>query len=159
MASVIGNSFCFDFSFCTCTPASPPVEQKVEKVYRFSDTYDATMINGHNETDSLLQDILLYTHSSLYRRVPSEDGKAAIYIGDLADGDPVTLDDGHTWHIKLRKEAKWHNGEPINADTIIYSFKMLIDPLLVNSMANFLYDREIKIKNGFEYYPSPRRCH
>ncbi len=135
-----------------CTPASPPVEQKVEKVYRFSDTYDATMINGHNETDSLLQDILLYTHSSLYRRVPSEDGKAAIYIGDLADGDPVTLDDGHTWHIKLRKEAKWHNDEPINADTIIYSFKMLIDPLLVNSMANFLYDREIKIENGFEYY-------
>ena len=79
-----------------CTPTSPPVEPKVEKVYRFSDTYDATMINGHNETDSLLQDILLYTHSSLYRRVPSEDGKAAIYIGDLADGDPVTLDDGHT---------------------------------------------------------------
>ncbi len=136
-----------------CTPAAPPpVQETPLKVYRFSDTYDAKILNGHNEVDSLLQDILLYTHSSLYRRVPTKDGKAAIYIGDLADGEPECLDDGYTWHIKIRKEAKWHNGEPINADTILYSFKMLIDPFLVNSMANFLYDREIKIKNGFEYY-------
>ncbi len=135
-----------------CTPKVTPPEPPKEKVFRFSDTYDVKSINGHNDTDTLVGDILAYTHSSLYRRVPTEDGKAAIYIGDLADGDPVTLDDGYTWRIKLRKDAKWQNGEPINADTIIYSWKMLIDPLLGNSMANFLYDREIKIVNGFEYY-------
>ncbi|MGI6631810.1 MAG: peptide ABC transporter substrate-binding protein [Bacillota bacterium] len=133
-------------------PAEPPQVSAQPKVFRFSDTYDVKSLNGQNDVDTLVHDVLLYTHSSLYRRVPSADGKAAIYIGDLADGDPECLDDGYTWRIKLRKEAKWHNGEPINADTMMYTFKMLLDPLLSNAMANFLYDREIKIKNGFEYY-------
>lgn len=123
------------------------------KVFRFSDTTDAKSLNTHNSVETILQDIMLYVHSSLYRRVPTPDGKAAIYVGDLADGDPVQVDkDGYVWRINIRKEAKWHNGEPINADTLIYSFKMLIDPKLVNPMANFFYDREIKIRNGFEYY-------
>ncbi len=139
-----------------CTPqATPPPdgdEPPPLKVYRFSDTFDVKSLNGQNDVNTLVHDILLYTHSSLYRMVPSDDGKAALYVGDLADGDPVTIDDGYTWHIKLRKDVVWHNGDPINADTMIYTFKMLIDPNLVNAMANFLYDREIKIKNGFEYY-------
>lgn len=136
-----------------CAPQTPPLEDDPPplKVYRFSDTYDVKSINGQNDTDTLVGDILAYTHSSLYRRVPTEDGKAAIYIGDLADGDPVMIDE-YTWHIKMRKDAVWHNGEPIDANTIIYSWKQMIDPLLVNAMANFLYDREIKIVNGFEYF-------
>ena len=139
-------------SSCTSPSVTPPVVTAQPKIFRFSDTYDVKSLNGHNDVDTLVHDILLYTHSALYRRVPTEDGKAAIYVGDIADGDPVLMDEGYVWRIKLREEAKWHNGEPINADTIIYSFKMLIDPLLVNAMANFLYDREIKILNGFEYY-------
>ncbi len=135
------------------TPAPAPTPTATPKVFRFSDTYDAKSLNTHNDTDTLLQDIMLYVHSSLYRMVPTADGSAAIYIGDLADGDPTPVGtDGYRWQIKIRKNAKWHNGEPINADTMMYSFKMLIDPNLGNAMANFFYDREIKIKNGFEYY-------
>ena len=112
-------------SSCTSPSVTPPVVTAQPKIFRFSDTYDVKSLNGHNDVDTLVHDILLYTHSALYRRVPTEDGKAAIYVGDIADGDPVLMDEGYVWRIKLREEAKWHNGEPINADTIIYSFKML----------------------------------
>lgn len=141
-------------SACSSPSVTPPPQVQAQpKVFRFSDTYDVKSLNGHNDVDTLVHDILLYTHSSLYRRVPTADGMAAVYVGDIADGDPYLADeDGYVWRINLRKEAKWHNNEPINADTIIYSFKMLIDPHLVNAMANFLYDREIKILNGYEYY-------
>jgi oligopeptide transport system substrate-binding protein len=142
-------------SACAKTPETPPVvEVPAEpKVFRFSDTSDAKSLNTHNDVNTILQDIMLYVHSSLYRLVPTADGQAAVYIGDLAAGDPVQMDgEGYVWRISLREEAKWHNGEPINADSIMYSFKMLIDPHLGNAMANFFYDREIQIVNGFEYY-------
>ena len=56
-----------------------------------------------------------------------------------------------TWNIPLRKEACWANGDPINADTVVYSFKMLLDPLLVNQMADFLADYNIKVLNAKAY--------
>ncbi len=75
----------------------------------------------------------------LYRKVPNEDGTAAIIIPDLAAKEPYLVDDdGYVWRIELREDAKWQNGDPINADTFIYSFKMLLDPNLVNSLASML---------------------
>lgn len=124
-----------------------------EKVYRFSDTFDVTTLNPHNSVDALVADIALFTDSMLYRKVPNSDGTAAIIIPDLAAKEPYLADDdGYVWRIELRQDGKWQNGEPINADTWIYSFKMLLDPDLVNSLASMLYDYYIDIENAFEYY-------
>lgn len=128
-------------------------ESVEEKVYRFSDTYDVTTLNPHNSVDSLVADIAIFTDSMLYRKVPNEDGTAAIIIPDLAAKEPYLVDDdGYVWRIELREDAKWQNGDPINADTFIYSFKMLLDPNLVNSLASMLYDYYIDIENAYEYY-------
>lgn len=123
---------------------------ETEKVYRTYMSADCPILNGHDSVESTLQTPHDYCSSPLFRRVPSEDGMSYHYIGDLAAELPVQIDENN-WQIKIREEAKWQNGDPINADTIMYSFKMQLDPILVNQMANFLANYSIKIVNAEEY--------
>lgn len=63
-----------------------------------------------------------------------------IYEG-LVDTDPVSrapypalaaaLPDtsGTTWQIKLRDGAKWHDGQPVTADDVVFTFQRVLDPL------------------------------
>ena len=70
----------------------------------------------------------------------------------LADGAPTTSDGGTTWTIKLRKDATWSTGEPITAQTFIYSWKTGLDPLTMYGSASNIASNYIKVKNGLEYY-------
>lgn len=121
-----------------------------EKVYRTYMSSDCPILNGHDSVESSLQTPHDYCSSPLFRRVPTPDGKGFEYIGDLAAELPIKIDD-FTWQIKIRENATWHNGDPINADTFMYSFKMQLDPILVNQMANFLADYSITIVNATAY--------
>ncbi len=121
-----------------------------EKVYRTYMSSDVTTLDAHNNVQTNVQTPLSYTNATLWLQVPDEDGMNYHYIGDLAEDLPEQIDD-YTWQFKIRQEAKWHNGDPINADTLIYSWKMLIDPTLVNSMANFMW-YYIDIKNAETYF-------
>ena len=139
---------------CEKKEAVSVVKAAPEKVLRFVDNAEVASLNAQIDTNTVIwYSIYYYTHSGLYIRVPTEDGRGAVLIGDIADGDPYLADNtGRVWRINLKRNAKWHNGAPINADTFVYSYKMFIDPLLLNNMANFFYDREIKIVNAYEYY-------
>jgi oligopeptide transport system substrate-binding protein len=66
----------------------------------------------------------------------------------LVGKDPKTLEptpgvaeswkiskDGKTYTFKLRKNAKWTNGEPITASDFIYSWKRLLDPTTASEYA------------------------
>lgn len=130
--------------------SKPVQEAKEPKVYRTYLTVECPILNGHDSVESALQTPHDYCSSPLYRVYPNEDGQGYHYIGDLAEGMPIQVDELN-WQIKIRKEAKWHNGEPINADTIIYSWKMLLDPILANQMADFLSTGSITIVNAKEY--------
>lgn len=48
-------------------------------------------------------------------------------VPSLATAMP-TLVDSTTWEIKLRPGIKFHNGETLNADAVVYSIKRVIDP-------------------------------
>ncbi|RCS54954.1 ABC transporter substrate-binding protein [Bremerella cremea] len=37
-------------------------------------------------------------------------------------------DDGREWTFKLRPDVKFHDGTPLNADAVVYSFQRIIDP-------------------------------
>jgi len=130
--------------------SKPVQEAKEPKVYRTYLTVECPILNGHDSVESALQTPHDYCSSPLYRVYPNEDGQGYHYIGDLAEGMPIQVDELN-WQIKIRKEAKWHNGEPINADTIIYSWKMLLDPILANQMADFLSTGSITIVNAQAY--------
>ena len=120
---------------------------------RFAWTGDTTTLNTHATVGTIVADIHAWVNSGLYRRVPTEDGLASQIIGDIASGPPVNVDaDGVVWHIPIRPYARFHNGTPINAHTFEQSWKFLLDPVLLNPMANFLYGITIEILNGREYF-------
>ena len=102
-----------------------------EKVYRTYMTTDCPILNGHDSVETQLQTPHNYCSSPLYRAVPTEDGKGFTCIGDLAEVLPVQIDE-HIREIPIRRNAAWHNGDPINADTFMYSFRMQLDPILAN---------------------------
>src|SRR3989304_3316597 len=45
--------------------------------------------------------------------------------------------DATTWQFKLRQGVKFHNGEPFNADAVVFSVKRIIDPDLQSDQASF----------------------
>lgn len=118
-----------------------------EKVFYTYETVECPILNGHDSVESVLQTPHDYCSSPLYRLYPNEAGNGYVYLPDLAADQPTQVDE-NTWHIPIRQDAVWHNGEPINADTFMYSFEMLLDPILANQIANFLAEG---IFNGMEY--------
>ncbi len=121
-----------------------------EKVFRTYLTEDCPTLNGQNSVQSSVNTPSTYCGATLYRAVPDEDGKNYHYIGEIAADLPQQVD-AVTWRIPLRPEACWANGDPINADTVIYSFKTGLDPVLTNQMADFISDQDITILNAKEY--------
>ena len=120
------------------------------KVYRTYLTAEATTLNRQDNVDTYPDTPMSYCSSYLYRTYPTEDGKGYQYIPDLAAELPIQMDEeGYVWQIKLREEACWHNGEPINADTWMYTFRMYLDPILANKMAGMFSEY---ILNGYEYF-------
>ena len=121
--------------------------EKTVHLYMASDT---PTLNQHNSVETSLDTPISYCGATLYRAVADETRLNYEYIGEIASDLPKQIDD-LTWEIPLRPEAKWANGDPINADTVMYSFKMLLDPNLANQMADFLSDFSITILNAKEY--------
>ena len=164
------------------TPApEAPVETKTEKVLRTYMSGDAAMLNAHDDTETYVETLLKYCSSSLWRTIPNEIGNNYEYIPDLATDMPKQVKteenvtytkyvaekqaDGTsiykpedavatltTWEFQVRDDAVWHNGESLTAEDLIYSWKVLIDPVMTNKMANFLYTNSITLYNGEKYY-------
>lgn len=66
-------------------------------------------------------------------------------------GIPESATKGYAYKIKLNPNAKWSNGEAINADTWIYSAKKLFDPQLLNYRATDAYAGAFSIANAENY--------
>ena len=43
--------------------------------------------------------------------------------------------DGTTWVFKLRKNAKWSNGDPVSADDFVYGIRRFVDPKTASTYA------------------------
>ena len=56
------------------------------------------------------------------------------------------------WKVTLNSAACWEDGTPINADTYIYSYKELLDPLMKNRRADSLYAGDFVIYNARAYF-------
>jgi len=125
-----------------------------EKIFRYVWQADIETLNAQASVNSgVLVEVYSWTNAGLFLTVPSPDGRSFQVVPNIAAGEPRMIDrDGYVWQIDIRRDAKWHNGTPINADTFMYSYRMLLDPKIVNSMANFIYDRYVKVKNAREYY-------
>ena len=129
----------------TTTSAGP-------KIFNDYMTSDVDTLNSHIYTLSVSSDIISPSTLLLYRRYPTEDGKSSDYVPELAESKPEQLDEeGKVWQIKIRENAKWENGDPITVDDVIYSLKMCLDQLMVNSRASQLASDYITITKATEY--------
>jgi oligopeptide transport system substrate-binding protein len=89
----------------------------------------------------------------LYSYVPNEKRDGVVVAPQLADGEPVSMNEENTiWHIKVKDGMEWWNGDTLDAEDVEYSFKMLIDPKLLNPKASNLTGGAVKIKNLQQYY-------
>jgi len=57
-------------------------------------------------------------------------------VPGLAVAEPRLLDPS-TWEVKLRPGITFHNGEPLNADAVVYSIKRIIDPKFNSEQMSF----------------------
>lgn len=67
-------------------------------------------------------------------------------------GIPESATAGYAYTIALNPNAKWENGDPITADTYVYSMKMLLDPNYKNYRATDYFDGSLCIANAKNYY-------
>lgn len=84
-------------------------------------------------------------------------GAASLPIGrfpQMASSDPVDVnDDGTVWEITLRDDLEFDDGTVIDANTFEFSWKMLLDPYLLNNRAYSLYqETDIPLVNAESYY-------
>lgn len=67
-------------------------------------------------------------------------------------GIPESATSGYAYTIALNPNACWENGTKINADTYVYSMKMLLDPDYENYRASDYFDGSFAIANAKNYY-------
>lgn len=83
-------------------------------------------------------------------------------VPDLAEGFTV-IDDGKTYEITLRKNLKWHDGQPLTVDDVIFTLQIIQNPDYKSPLRslwqgiNFekIDGQKIAIKIGTVYAPFP----
>ena len=132
----------------TDKPTEPgPAKKKVLYDYTGSEAFT---LFGQNSSSAYDGDLLAYTGAALYGYKPI-DRKAAL-VPVLADGEPIDVNgDGLTWNIKIKKEAKFANGEPINADVFMFTLKLTLDPKMAFYGAGSVAKGLIEILNAPAY--------
>ena len=131
-------------------PAATEPAAPAKKIYYTYLSGEVDTMNGMGTVQDANSTPISWCNSTLWIAVPDEDGMGYHYIPDLAEDMPKQIDE-LTWEFTIREEAKWSNGDPINADTYMYTFKTILDPVMVNAMAIFLADNNITIKNAYAY--------
>ncbi len=122
------------------------------KIFNWTTNAAATTMNAHT-TEKVDVEIIDLVQASLYQWMPGADRKTTYLDVDLALEKPTASTDGSTWTIKINPKAKWANGDPINADTFIYSWKMALDPKMLNTPGGTTCGTNyIKVENAMAYY-------
>ncbi|MEH7117407.1 peptide ABC transporter substrate-binding protein [Neobacillus vireti] len=93
--------------------------------------------------DTLSFTTLNATNEGLYRLDPDQK-----VIPGVADGMPTYNDDKTVITIKLKKDIKWSNGDPVTANDFVFAWRRAIDPKVAAPYG--AYFMEGKIKNASE---------
>ena len=138
------------------TAADPNGDTPTDEGYgilREAQTSTIGSLNPHTYINSYSSDQIKRTSLALYTYFPNEDYTFCELSGELAAEDPIQMDDeGKVWQIKLRDGVVWENGDVLNADDVMYTWKMILDPKLVNLRASNFAKDVIEIENAMNYF-------
>ncbi|TDM03794.1 peptide ABC transporter substrate-binding protein [Macrococcus carouselicus] len=96
---------------------------------------DIPSLDSALATDQVSFNVFNQVFEGLYTL--DKDDKA---IPGVAEGNPEKSEDGKTWTIKLREDAKWSNGDPVTAKDFEYAWKRALDPKTGSEYAYIMYD-------------------
>ncbi|AGE21295.1 oligopeptide/dipeptide ABC transporter substrate-binding protein [Geobacillus sp. GHH01] len=116
-----------------------PAEKK-EQVLNLLDSSEIPSLDSALATDQVSFIVLNNVMEGLYRL-----GKDNKPVPGVAESHEVS-EDGKTYTFKLRKDAKWSNGDPVTAHDFVFAWKRVLDPKTKAEYAYIMYD----IKNAEE---------
>nr|WP_277818574.1 peptide ABC transporter substrate-binding protein [Bacillus sp. TL12] len=93
-----------------------------KQVLNRTETNEIPTMDTSKNTDTLGSQILGNTMEGLYRL--DKDNKPI----PAAAESSTTSEDGKKYTFKLRKDAKWSNGDPVTAKDFVYAWQRLLDP-------------------------------
>ncbi len=102
------------------TIAAPAMAQQAPRPLVWGDTLPATL-DPHAIFDVPAQFVLLNVYDGLYRY----QGNPPKLVPWLAESHTASAD-GLTWEFKLRAGATFHDGSPVTAEDVVYSFRRLL---------------------------------
>ncbi|ATD29934.1 peptide ABC transporter substrate-binding protein [Macrococcus sp. IME1552] len=120
-----------------CSGGSDEKDSKGKQVLNLVLSSDIPSMNSALATDLVSFEMYENVMEGLYRL--DKDTKP---VPALAEGDPKETDGGKTWTIKLRKDAKWSNGDPVTANDFVYAWRNVVDPKTASEYAFIMYDIE-----------------
>ncbi|WP_066496266.1 peptide ABC transporter substrate-binding protein [Abyssisolibacter fermentans] len=120
------------------------------KVLRLAESKTATF-NPHTYKTGAERRSMGYMFGTMVRLIMNEAGDGYELFPNHAKELPTMSEDGKTWTFKLREGLKFDDGTPINAETYEYTYKMLLDPKLVNDRATIFYD-SVPVVNAKNYW-------
>ncbi|ULG72645.1 peptide ABC transporter substrate-binding protein [Macrococcus brunensis] len=106
-----------------------------EQVLNFASSSDIPTLDSSLATDQVSFDTFNQVMEGLYTL--DKDDKA---VPGVAEGDPEISKDGKTWTIKLRKDAKWSNGDPVTAKDFVFAWQRSLDPKTAAEYAYIMMD-------------------
>lgn len=105
------------------------------QVFRKVIPQDMSSLDTAKVTDTVSFDKFNQVYEGLY--VLDENDKAQ---PGVAKGEPKISEDGKTWTVKLREDAKWSNGDPVTAHDFEFAWKRVVDPDTASEYAYIMYD-------------------
>lgn len=112
-------------------------ESKSKQVLNLVTASDIPSMNSALATDMVSFQMYENVLEGLYRLDKNTEPVPA-----LAEGDPKETDGGKTWTIKLRKDAKWSNGDSVTANDFVYAWRNVVDPRTASEYAFIMFDIE-----------------
>jgi oligopeptide transport system substrate-binding protein len=109
-------------------------KKDVEQVLNLVETSEIPSMDTVMATDSVSFNVMNNTMEGLYRL-----GEGDKVVAGVADGDPTVSEDGKTFTIKLRQDAKWSNGDPVTAHDFIYAWQKAVNPDTAAEYAYMMY--------------------
>ncbi|MDA1666789.1 peptide ABC transporter substrate-binding protein [Bacillus thuringiensis serovar kyushuensis] len=109
-----------------------------KQVLNLTELSEIPSMDASLASDSASSTALNNTMEGLYRI-----GKDQKRMPGIAE-DVQKLDDGKKYIFKLRKDAKWSNGEPVTAKDFVYSWKRAVNPDTKATYSYIMFD----IKNA-----------
>ena len=152
----------------TAYAGTPGADYSDEKVYTYND-FMAAMGSGLDwnphtwetsddryildQNTMLFYDFVVNETKDGYSVMPEMAAELPVdvtsqYVGSfgVAEGEAAKA-----WRIALNPAACWDDGTPINADSYVYSFKEVLNPLMLNRRADSYYDGDFSIVNAKNY--------